>query len=828
MSVCPIKGYVRFVGFFLWSELSDWGAIEVSPQDFKVEHRCGLSSVGQCHASAAGVQQCASRPRIWSDHVVGHHIMKKTFSAAAILAATLSVAVLATSAFAHDDAKVRDRQKPYRGAGWREVDGKPIEGSVAGAFDSNGVLLRSWLPLADLSAAATSGNSCWGYVAPNGAEFAVIGLSSGTAFVDITNPGAATLKAFISGPTSLWRDVRVYNGFCYAGSEAGSGIQVMNLGRLHVDGTVTLIGTVTDPTTTTAASHTLALDATSGFLYRAGGGATGLRIYDLSNPAAPAYVGAWSSVYVHEAQVKTFTSGPFAGRQIAFCCGGLNSGNVNTGLYIVDVTNKLNPIQLAYVTYPNARYCHQGWLDEQQQYFYINDELDEGATVTTTTTIVIDVSNLTAPTFVGTFSNGNAAVGHNLFVKGTKLFEANYRSGFRVFDLAVSRTNPPEVAFFDTYPGSDTAQFNGLWNIWPYFPSGTVIGSDIERGLFVWTVAQPVATFAVAAPPATILPPGGTTVDVSITAAAGQTLNPSTARMVTSWPPANSVTTNMSLVSGTTYRATFPAVPCLSTANYRFEIANTAGEPAIDTATRTTLSVVALDTIVNSTFETADGWVGGVAGDTATAGLWTRVDPVGTQAQPENDHSEPGTLCWVTGQGAVGGADGAADVDGGVTTLLSPTFDLTSLDEPQLEYWYWYSNNLGGAPNADSMPIQISGNNGATWVTLADVAISNNQWSRHVWRVRDFITPTATVRVRFQARDLGTGSLVEAAIDDFRITNIDCTANTIPGDLDGNGSVNGADLATLLNNWGASGATDIDGNGSTDGADLAILLNNWS
>ena len=70
--------------------------------------------------------------------------------------------------------------------------------------------------------------------------------------------------------------------------------------------------------------------------------------------------------------------------------------------------------------------------------------------------------------------------------------------------------------------------------------------------------------------------------------------------------------------------------------------------------------------------------------------------------------------------------------------------------------------------------------------------------------------------------------LVEAAIDDFRVSSIDCTANTIPGDLDGNGSVNGADLAILLNNWGASGAADIDGNGSTDGADLAILLNNWS
>ena len=751
--------------------------------------------------------------------------MKISF--AKTLLATLAVAMLTSATFAHDDAKVRDRMKPYRGPGWREVDGKPIDGSVAGAFDSNGVQLRSWLPLADLSPAATSGNSCWGYVAPNGAEFAIIGLSSGTAFVDITNPGAATLKAFITGPTSLWRDVRVYNGYCYAASEAGSGIQVMNIGRLHIDGAVTLVGTVLEPTATTAATHTLALDEVSGYLYRAGGGATGLRIYDLNaNPAAPTYVGAWSTVYVHEAQVKTFTTGPYAGRQIAFCCGGQNTGNVNTGLYIVDVTNKAAPVQLSYTTYPNARYCHQGWLDEQQQYFYINDELDEGNTVTVTTTIVLDVTNLGAPTFAGTFTNGNAAVGHNLFVRGSLLYEANYRSGMRVFDLSVNRLNPPEKAFFDTFPGSDTAQFNGLWNIWPFFPSGTVIGSDIERGLFVWTIQDPFATYTVAAPPATINPAGGSTVNVTIAPIGNAVLNPASASMTTTWGT-SSVTSALTSLGGNNYRGTFPAIPCLTAANYSFQIQNSAGATDIDPATRSTLSVISQTTLVDSQFETADGWVGGVAGDNATAGIWTRVDPVGTIAQPELDHSVPGTLCWVTGQGAVGGADGAADVDGGSTTLLSPAYNLTAVADPVIEYWYWYSNNQGGAPNADSMPIQISADGGTTWVTMLDLATSNNTWSRHQWRVRDFITPTANVRVRFIARDLGTGSLVEAAIDDFKITNTVCTAS-VPGDINGDGFVNGGDLAALLNGWGSPGATDLDGNGTTDAADLSIVLNNWS
>ena len=195
------------------------------------------------------------------------------------IASLLAVCAVASVAIAHDDdGKIRDRQKPYRGPGWREVDGKKNDGSVAGSFDSNGIQLRSWLPLASLSAASTSGNSCWGYISPAGREYGIIGTSDGTAFVEITNPGAAALKAFIVGPTSLWRDVRVYGQYCYAASEGGSGIQVMDMSQLDATNTVTLVNTILAPTTTTAASHTLAIDTVSGYLYRAGGGANGLGI----------------------------------------------------------------------------------------------------------------------------------------------------------------------------------------------------------------------------------------------------------------------------------------------------------------------------------------------------------------------------------------------------------------------------------------------------------------------------------------------------------------------------------------------------------------------
>ncbi|MCA9294836.1 MAG: hypothetical protein KDA20_13595, partial [Phycisphaerales bacterium] len=40
-------------------------------------------------------------------------------------------------------------------------------------------------------------------------------------------------------------------------------------------------------------------------------------------------------------------------------------------------------------------------------------------------------------------------------------------------------------------PEDDAITFNGLWSVYPYFASGTIIGSDRERGLFVWSLDLP-------------------------------------------------------------------------------------------------------------------------------------------------------------------------------------------------------------------------------------------------------------------------------------------------------------------------------------------------
>jgi hypothetical protein len=101
-------------------------------------------------------------------------------------------------------------------------------------------------------------------------------------------------------------------------------------------------------------------------------------------------------------------------------------------------------------------------------------------------------------------------------------------------------------------------------------------------------------------------------------------------------------------------------------------------------------------------------------------------------------------------------------------------------------------------------------------------------WTARSYLVSDFMAPSATMRVRFVARDLGIGSLVEAGVDDFKVTNIDCGA-TNPADLNGDGLVNATDLATLLGLWGAtSGVADVNGDGIVDAIDLALLMGAWN
>ena len=175
-------------------------------------------------------------------------------------------------------------------------------------------------------------------------------------------------------------------------------------------------------------------------------------------------------------------------------------------------------------------------------------------------------------------------------------------------------------------------------------------------------------------------------------------------------------------------------------------------------------------------FEAASdqGWAVGTPNN-VTSGTWERGNPNPTAAQPGDDNT-PGAgnvNAWFTGQGAPGGGLGADDVDGGTTSLVSPAFALSGVESPAISFFRWFSNDQGGAPNADIMSIDLSNDDGATWVTAEVVGPageeSNGGWFPSTIVVSDSVAPTDQVRMRVRVSDLGTGSIVEGALDDVAV-----------------------------------------------------------
>ncbi len=226
------------------------------------------------------------------------------------------------------------------------------------------------------------------------------------------------------------------------------------------------------------------------------------------------------------------------------------------------------------------------------------------------------------------------------------------------------------------------------------------------------------------------------------------------------------------------YTATLPATSCLEVVDYFISVDSTDGiiaDPA-GGGSYSAVSFEAVETVFDDDFESDLGWTVGTPDDDATTGIWERVDPIGTAAAPEIDVTEDGTHAYVTGQGSLFGSLGENDVDGGQTTLTSPSIDLSGGDA-RISYWRWYSNDTGAAPNADVFVIDISNDGGGTWTnveTVGPVEEASGGWIYHEFVVSDFVAPTGQVRLRFIASDEGAGSVVEAAVDEVRVERLVC------------------------------------------------------
>jgi choice-of-anchor B domain-containing protein len=343
---------------------------------------------------------------------------------------------------------------------------------------------------------AFRGNDVWGWTDPlTGGEYALVGLQSGTAFVDVSDPVAPVYLGTLPTHTqsSTWRDIKTFGDYAYVVSEAPQhGMQVFDLTQLR--------GVLT-PTTWAETAHydgvggthnLFILEATS-FAYVVGADAGadlgcdgGLHMVDLAEPESPTFAGCFSADgYTHDVQCVVY-DGPDLGYQGREICVAANEDTFT----IVDVTDKAGPVLVSQMIHPNHGYAHQGWLTEDHRYFIANDELDEQRFGNNTRTLVFDVADLDEPEFRDAFLHDVPAIDHNLYIVGSTVFETNDAAGLRILDASGLLAGEPgsglaAAAFFDTHPETDAPVFEGTWSNYPFFESGIVIANDRSRGLFV-------------------------------------------------------------------------------------------------------------------------------------------------------------------------------------------------------------------------------------------------------------------------------------------------------------------------------------------------------
>ena len=305
-------------------------------------------------------------------------------------------------------------------------------------------------------------NDVWGYTAPDGHEFALVGHRSGTYIYDVsTNPHDPIEVGFIAGATSTWRDLKTHGYYCYVTNETGGGMDIISLEDPFNP------YKVGEYTATFTTAHNLFIS--DGFAYIFGSNADegGCRILSLDNPINPVEVGSWEDDYFHDGFVKNDT---------LYGC-----GIYNGTLYIIDVSIKSNPINLVEHNYSNYG-CHAVWVTDDSKYVVTGDE-EAGGYVYIFDIQDFDNINLVSTWYPDEVDAEDKSV-HNVLIKGDLLYISYYVYGTRILDIS-DPYNPTEVGYYDWYPGQ-SGLYSGNWGTYPLTENGLIYSTDYSgNGFFI-------------------------------------------------------------------------------------------------------------------------------------------------------------------------------------------------------------------------------------------------------------------------------------------------------------------------------------------------------
>ncbi|TNF28511.1 MAG: choice-of-anchor B family protein, partial [Bacteroidetes bacterium] len=316
-------------------------------------------------------------------------------------------------------------------------------------------------------------NEIWGY-ARDGKEYAIIGSTAGTHIFDVTEPANSEQVAFVegkvTGPIIVHRDFHDYDDYLYMVADEGpSSLQIADLRFLPDSAPV-----VYDSGSLFPRAHNIFIDSTSARMYVCGGPLQ-FAVFSLDDPTSPTLllncpteVSFWGPIgYVHDVYVRNDTAY-------------LNAGP--NGLFVVDFNDINNPQMVGSMdVYPQSGYNHSGWLMEDKPYYALADE-NHGRDVK-----IVDVSDYSDIHVVDTIStdvNVNS-IPHNLIYKDDMLYISYYFDGVYVFDCS-DPTKPEVAGFYDTSTEQhQSGVYRGCWGVYPFLPSGRILASDMQTGLWV-------------------------------------------------------------------------------------------------------------------------------------------------------------------------------------------------------------------------------------------------------------------------------------------------------------------------------------------------------
>ncbi len=653
-------------------------------------------------------------------------------------------------------------------------------------------------------------NSCWGYVAPDGHEYGFFGTQVGTWIIDLDATPIREV-AFIKGPTSTWRNIKTYGEVAYISTEnraldQGAGLQIVDLSTLPDSARL-----VRTDTALMLSAHTLWV--ASGHLYALGTRAEvglngGALILDVAtDPFNPVRIGGVGERYYHDAFVRNDT---LVGAAI-------NDG----GADLVDVRDPENPVVLGRITYPFAG-THNTALTEDGRYVLTSDEIG----FTKKTLKVWDIAEVDDPILVAEYTPNLAETIHNVRVRGRYAFVAWYTAGVRVVDM-VDPLHPREVGYADTYPGP-SGGFNGTWEVYPWLPSGRILASDRNSGLYLLgfdnVTAGSVSGSVRNGMSGELIPE----IEVLIEGKEASAESSVTGRYYVGGIDGDIVTFTVSAYG---YRDTTVTVELQGEMELDLELTPRpfgqlrvtvvdaeSGDPipgfswAIDgllesrTSSTPTMSVdlprgVDYTLIVGQWGHRAErrairlqeevtelaielrqgylddatldlGWHSG-EGDNAVTGVWNRIEPY--LGYPNSDWIHPerepsGLNGWIffTGHPPLFAPPDRDDVSGGASSLVSPAMDLRTYNDPIIVLDRWFVHFERDSV-IDALTIDLSEDGGATWHEAWREIKGKAGWKRVVITPADVIPLTDQVHLRLRVTDTLGNILVVAGMDNFEV-----------------------------------------------------------